>query len=143
MPRTDADWVAWTREHRVAYELAPLLEARAGDKVQSGFTLTLYAAVPMDKPGGAERQEAGRQLWDELRALAEAAVPPEDRKARMELDPPRTALLRPENEFKPEVGLTWRIFRPGEPAPATAEDREALASLEKRLTALGLKRGRW
>jgi hypothetical protein len=38
----------------------------------------------------------------------------------VELDPPRTAFLRPENEFKPEVGLTWRIFRPGEPEPVTA-----------------------
>ncbi len=143
MPRTEADWVAWTREHRVAYELAPLLEMRTGDKVQSGFTLSLYAAAPMDKAAGAERQEAGRKLWEELRALAEAAVPAAERTARVELDPPRTAMLRPENEFKPEVGLTWRIFRPGEPVAATAEDREALASLEKRLSALGLKRGRW
>ena len=66
MSRTDADWVAWTREHRVAYELAPLLEMRGGDKVQSGFTLSLYAAAPMDKAAGAERQEAGRTLWEEL-----------------------------------------------------------------------------
>ena len=143
MPRTEADWVAWTREHRVSYELAPLLEARGGDKVQSGFTLSLYAAAPMDKAAGAERQEAGRKLWDELRALAEAAVPAAERTARVELDPPRTALLRPENEFKPEVGLTWSIFRPGEPVPVTAEERDRLASLEKRLAALGLKRGRW
>ena len=143
MSRPDADWVAWTREHRVAYELAPLLEMRAGDKVHSGFTLSLYAAAPMDKAAGAERQEAARQLWDELRALAEAAVPPAERTARVELDPPRTALLRPENEFKPEVGLTWRIFRVGEPTPATAGDRDQLASLEKRLAVLGLKRGRW
>ena len=76
MSRAEADWVAWTREHRVAYELAPLLEMRAAEKVQSGFTLSLYAAAPMDKAAGAERQQAGRQLWEELRALAEAAVPP-------------------------------------------------------------------
>jgi hypothetical protein len=143
MSRTDADWVAWTREHRVAYELAPLLEMQGGDRVQSGFTLSLYASAPMDKAAGAERQEAGRKLWEELRALAEAAVPAAERTARVELDPPRTALLRPENEFKPEVGLTWRIFHVGEAAPVTAEDRERLAALEKRLSALGLKRGRW
>jgi hypothetical protein len=143
MSRTDADWVAWTREHRVAYELSPLLETRGGDKVQAGFTLSLYAAAPMDKEAGAERQKAGRLLWEELKALAEAAVPAGERTARVELDPPRTAYLRPENEFKPEVGLTWRIFQPGEPAPVTAEDRDRLASLEKRLSTLGLKRGRW
>ena len=142
MSRSEADWVAWTREHRVAYELAPLVEMRGSDKLQSGFTLTLYAAAPMDKAAGAERQEAGRKLWDELRALAEAAVPAPERSARVELDPPRTALLRPENEFKPEVGLTWRIFH-AELTPVTPEDRERLAGLEKRLAALGLKRGRW
>jgi hypothetical protein len=143
MSRSDADWVAWTREHRVAYELAPLVEMRGSERVQSGFTLSLYAAAPMDRPAGAERQQAGRQLWEELRALAEAAVPPGERTARAQLDPPHTALLRPENEFKPEVGLTWRIFHPGEPTPVTAVDRERLASFEKRLAALGLKRGRW
>jgi hypothetical protein len=155
MSRSDAEWVAFSREHRVAYELGPLLETRAGEKLQSGFTLTLYAAAPMEKAAGAERQEAGRQLWDELRSLVEHAVPPGERTGRAELDPPhtalvraeldppRTALLRPENEFKPEVALTWRIFHPGEPSPVTAEDRERLAQFEKRLAALGLKRGRW
>jgi hypothetical protein len=142
MARTEADWVAWTREHRVAYELAPLLEMRGAEKVQSGFTLSLYAAAPMDKPAGAERQEAGRQLWDELRALAEAAVPAEERKGRVDVDPPRTALLRPENEFKPEVGLTWRILN-ADLAPVTEQDRERIPEVEKRLAALGLKRGRW
>lgn len=143
MSRSDAEWGAWTREHRVAYELAPLLEMRRGEKVPAGFTLSLYAAIPMELPAGAERQQAYRELLGELQALLEAAVPAEKRSARVELDPPRTALLRPENEFKPEVGLTWRLFHPGEPAPATAEDRERLAALEKRLAALGLKRGHW
>ena len=143
MSRSDADWVAFTREHRVAYELTPLMEGRGNERVQSGFSLTLYAAAPMDKAAGGERQEAGRRLWDELRALAEAAVPQTERGARVELDPPHTAVLRPENEFKPEVGLTWRISHPGEPTPVTAEDRERLTSLEKRLAELGLKRGRW
>jgi hypothetical protein len=143
MGRSDDEWVAWTREHRVAYELAPLVEPRGKDKVQSGFTLTFYAAVPMDKPAGDVRQQAGRQLHEELRALAQAAVPAGERNARVELDPPRTAVLRPENEFKPEVGLTWRILHADESAPVTSQDRERLAQLEKRLAALGLKRGRW
>ena len=155
MSRSDADWVAWTHAHRATYELSPLVETRAGEKVQSGFTLALYAAAPMDKPAGAERQEAARQLWEELRSLAEHAVPPGERTGRTEIDPPhavslrsepgppRTARLRPENDLRPEVALTCRIFHPGEPTPVTAKDRERLASFEKRLAALGLKRGRW
>jgi len=142
MSRSDADWASFSREHRVAYELSPLVEARGDEKLQAGFTLTLYAAAPMEKTPGAERQEAGRQLWEELRALAAAAVPPGERKGRAELDPPRTAVLRPENEFKPEVSLSWRIFR-ADLQPVSAQDKEQLAGLEQRLAALGLKRGRW
>ena len=143
MSRSDAEWVDWTREHRVAYELSPLLEMSGGQRGQSGFSLSLYAAAPMEKAAGQERQEAGRQLWEELRSLAEAAVPPGERSARVELEPPRLAVLRPENELKPEVVLTWRIFRPGAPAPVTAEDRDRLSLVEKRLAGLGCKRGRW
>lgn len=143
MSRSDAEWVDWTREHRVAYEIAPLLETSGGEKLQSGFTLTLYAAAPMEKAPGQERQEASGQLRKELLSLAEAAVPPGERTGRVELEPPRTAVLRPENEFKPEVALIWRIFNPGEPAAVTAADRERVSLVEKRLAALGLKRGRW
>jgi hypothetical protein len=113
-----------------------------GERRTTGYTLSLYAAAPMERAAGAERQQAGRALWDELKALAEAAVPAAERTARAELEPPKAAVLRPENEFKPEVGLTWRIFRPGA-APAAGDDRDRLAGLEKRFAALGLKRGRW
>lgn len=143
MSRSDTEWVDWTREHRVAYELSALLETSRGERVQSGFSLSLYAAAPMEKAAGQQRQEAGRQLWEELRSLAEAAVPAGDRSARVELEPPRSAVLRPENELKPEVVLTWRIFHPGGPTPVTAEERDRLALVEKRLAALGCKRGRW
>jgi len=46
--------------------------------------------------------------------------------------------------FKPEVGLTWRLFhRDDYLAPVTGADRDRLAVVEKRLMALGLKQGRW
>jgi hypothetical protein len=143
MSRTDADWVAWTRENRVAYEIAPLVEMQGGERVQSGFTVTLYAAVPMEKAAGQERHDAARVLREELVALAEAAAPSADRAARVQLEPPRTAVLRPENEFKPEVGLTWQVLHKGEARPTSEEDRDKIAAFEKRLQALGLKRGRW
>jgi hypothetical protein len=143
MSRTDADWVAWTRENRVAYEIAPLVEMQGGERVQSGSTVTLYAAVPMEKAAGQERHDAARVLREELVALAEAAAPSADRAARVQLEPPRTAVLRPENEFKPEVGLTWQVLHKGEARPTSEEDRDKIAAFEKRLQALGLKRGRW
>jgi hypothetical protein len=127
----------------VAFEIAPLVEMRGDERVQPGFALTFYAAAPMEKAAGKERQEAGRELRQELVALAEAAIPAAERKSRVTLEPPRAAVLRPENEFKPEVGLTWQVYYPGDPRATSDEDRERIAAFEKRLAALGLKRGRW
>jgi hypothetical protein len=71
-------------------------------------------------------------------------VPADQRTERAELEPPHAALLRPENEFKPEVGLTWRIFHANDYlTPVTTGDREHLAQLEKRLLALGLRQRAW
>ena len=144
MSRSDADWVAWTREHRVSYELAPLLETRGGDKVQSGFTLSLYAAAPMDKAAGAERQEAGRKLWDELRPSPRSRSRSRSGRRASELDPPRTALLRPGERVQAR-GRADLAHLPARANPRRSRPRTAiaLASLEKRLAALGLKRGRW
>ena len=144
MTRSDAEWATWAREHRVAFEVAPLVESKGDAKVQIGFTLSLWAAAPLGQPPGAEQQAAVREIWEELRALAESAVPAAERKAGAEIEPPHSAVLRPENDFKPEVGLTWRLFhRDDYMAPVTGADRERLAWLEKRLLAMGLKQGRW
>ena len=52
-------------------------------------------------------------------------------------------MLRPENEFKPEVGLTFHLLpRGGALAAVTNEDRDRMAQLEKRLLAFGVKQGR-
>lgn len=144
MGRSDAEWAEWAREKRVAFEVAPLVEMREGEKLQVGFTLTLYAAVPMELPAGAERQQAAVRVRQALREMAEDAVPESERRGRVELEPPHTALLRPENELKPEIGLTWRLVHADECLkPVTADDREGLGRLEKRLVAMGLKHGHW
>jgi hypothetical protein len=143
MVRSDAEWAAWASEHKAAFEVAPLLETRRGKNAQVGFTLSLYAAFPMEKPAGPERQEAVRQLRDELIAVLEAVAPKEQRQARAQLEPPKAAVLRPENESKPEVELMWRLFHPKEEDPLTAGDRERLSGLAKRLIAMGLRQGHW
>lgn len=144
MDRSDADWASWARERKVAFELAPLLEMRGGDKLQVGFTFSLYAAAPMDEEPGAARRGAGEALKQELLALAETALATEESVASTELDPPRTVVLRPENELKPEVCLSWRIFHKDEYLkPVTAAEREGLSQFERRLHELGLKRGHW
>ena len=112
MSRTEADWVAWTREHRVAYEVSPLLEIAAAAKGP-----VRIHAQPLRRGSDGQGRRRGAPGGGPT-ALGGAAGPRGsrgpggERTARVELDPPHTALLRPENEFKPEVGLTWRMVPP-------------------------------
>jgi hypothetical protein len=143
MTRTEAEWASWAREHRAAFQTVPLIEDVRREKVQVGFSLTLYVAAPMESGPGAQRSEAVGKLWDELKLLAEDIAPEEQRTARVQLDQSARVVLRPENEFKPEVGLTFHLFPRGRSmAAVTAEDRERVTRVEKRLLAFGVKQGR-
>jgi hypothetical protein len=111
--------------------------------VQVGFSLTLYVAAPMESAPGAQRMEAVGKLWDELKLLAEDVAPDEQRTARVQVEQAARVVLRPENEFKPEVGLTFNLFpRGGGMAAVTAQDRERMNQVEKRLLAFGVKQNR-
>src|SRR5512139_681679 len=143
MTRTESEWAIWAREHRAAFQTVPLVEAVKGERVQVGFALTLYVAAPMESAPGAQRMEAVAKLWDELKALAEDIAPEEQRTARVQIEQAARVVLRPENEFKPEVGLTFNLFpRGGSLAAVTEEDRNRMGRLEKRLLAFGVKQGR-
>jgi hypothetical protein len=145
MSKSDAEWADWARRNRVAFEISPLLEGRGNDRVQVGVGLTLYGALPMDKPAGPERHEAGVALMQELKGFIQEVVSPDPSVARTEWEPPRmAAVLRPENELKPEVSLTLRIFHADAYLkPVTNDEREHLSAATKRLTDKGLKQGRW
>jgi hypothetical protein len=144
MTRTEAEWAIWAREHRAAFQTVPLIEAVQGrERVQVGFSLTLYVAAPMESAAGAQRAEAVGKLWDELKLLAEDIAPEEQRTARVQIEQAARVVLRPENEFKPEVGLTFHLLpRGGSMAAVTPEDRERMTKVEKRLLAFGVKQGR-
>jgi hypothetical protein len=143
MTRTEAEWATWAREHRAAFQTVPLIEAVKGERVQVGFSLTLYVAAPMEASPGPERTAAVVKLWDELKGLAEDIAPEDQRTARVQVEQAARVVLRPENEFKPEVGLTFNLFpRGGGMAAVTAEDRERMNQVEKRLLASGVKQGR-
>jgi hypothetical protein len=143
MSRTVEEWGAWAREHRAAFQTSPLVEHVTGERVQVGFSLTAYVAAPMEQPPGPQRQAAVRGLWNELKDLADAVAPPEERTARVEIEQAARVVLRPENEFKPEVCLTFHLFpRAAALAPVTPEDRARMSQLEKRLLSFGVKQGR-
>jgi hypothetical protein len=144
MGRSDSEWTDWARTHRVAYEIMPLVEMRGGEKLQVGFTLSFYAEAEAELAPGAEDAEASEKLKQELTACAEAALEAEERVARTEPDPESAVMMRPENDLKPEVCLSWRIFHKDDYLkPVTEADREGLTICEKRLRELGLKRGHW
>jgi hypothetical protein len=141
--RTEAEWATWAREHRAAFQTVPLVEVVRGERVQVGFSLNVYVAAPMESTPGPQRMEAVRKLWDELKLLAEDIAPEDQRTARVQPEQSARVVLRPENEFKPEVGLTFHLFpRGGSLEAVTAEDRDRMSQVEKRLLALGVKQGR-
>jgi len=144
MTRSDAEWAAWARENKVSFQASPLVELRGQERVQVGFNLSVYGAVP-SKPAGDERREAARRLKEELRAFLEEAVAGGESVARTEWQPSGMEIvMRPENELRPEVGLTLRIFHADEYLKSvTSEEREGLARFEKRLVGMGLRQGHW
>ena len=58
MGRSDVEWAEWARAHSVSYEIAPLVEVQGGEKLQVGFTLSLYAEAPTELAPGAEDGQA-------------------------------------------------------------------------------------
>jgi hypothetical protein len=144
MSKSEAEWAAWAKENKVAFQATPLVELRGHERVQVGFNLTLYGAIP-PKPAGDERRDAARKVKEELREFLEQAVANQETVARTEFQPSGMELvMRPENQLRPEVGVTLRIFHADEYMKSvTAEEKEGLSRFEKRLVALGLRQGHW
>jgi hypothetical protein len=142
---TEPDDVAWARAHRACFQVGPLVEMRGKERVQVGFTMDLYAALPTEKPAGPERMEESHRILQRLRSIVESLVSPDGSEARVEIEPPRTAAyLRAENELNPEIGLRARIFhREGYFTNVTAGERERLSAVERKLTGMGLRSGHW
>ncbi len=143
MTKTEAEWTAWARERRAAFETVPLTELLEGERVQVGFSLSLYVAAPLEQPAGPQRMRVVRRLWEELKGFAEAVAPKDRRTARVDVDQEARVVLRPANHFAPEVGLTFHLFPRGTALAAVSdEDRARMTELKKRLIAFGVKQAR-
>ncbi len=143
MTKTETEWKAWARERRAAFETVPLTELVEGERVQVGFSLSLYVTAPLEQPAGPQRMERVRTLWEELKAFAEAVAPRDRRTARVDVDQEARVVLRPANHFAPEVGLTFHLFPRGTAlAAVTDQDRERMTQFKKRLIAFGVKQAR-
>ncbi len=144
-PSTENDDVAWARAHQACFEIAPLIEMRGGQKVQVGFTLDLYARLPVEKAPGADRGEEAQRIQERLRTLLSSLSPERGGNVRVELEPTRSAaVLRPENEMAPEVSVRARVFHGDDYFAAVTEDERArISTVDRRLAALGLRQGHW
>jgi hypothetical protein len=142
---TESDDAAWARTHRACFQVLPLVEMRGNAKIQVGFTIDLYASLPVDKAAGAERIEESKRLWERLRTIVESLRPPEGSTARVEIEPPRTAAcLRRENEMEPEIGLRARIFHGDEYfKAATPDESKRMSAVEGKLKEMGLRADNW
>jgi hypothetical protein len=60
MTRTEAEWASWAREHRAAFQNLPLIEVVRGERMQVGFSLTLYVAAPKGRPRAPGRARPSR-----------------------------------------------------------------------------------
>lgn len=143
---TEQDATAWAQAHQASFEIDPLIEMRGAEKIQVGFTLDLYALLPLESGPGPERRQSGAAVWEQLRTILESVLPQEGGSAaRLEIEPRRTAaVLRPENQMQPEVTLRARIFHAEDLWKAvTPGDRAALEAFSKKLVAVGLKAGHW
>lgn len=138
------DIAEWARTHQASYEAEPIIEMKDSAKVTVGFTLNLYARLPMDVPPGEERRKAGAALWERLRAIVDQALEGEGGEAQVEVEPPRTAaVLRPENEMQPEIALRAHIRHKKAFEPLTADERDRMSAFEKKIASMGLRAGHW
>jgi hypothetical protein len=142
---TDSDDVSWARTHRACYDVAALTEVRGRKQVAVGFTVDLYAALPLDVPAGPERQAEAARIWQRLRTILESVVPADTGGARIEVEPRQAAaFLRRENQLQPEIGLRARVFHGADYfAAVTADERTRLSVLERALKEKGLQAGHW
>ncbi len=141
---SETDFAEWARTHKACFELTPLTEMRGSERIQVGYNVDLYAQFPMDKAQGQERSEAGAGIWNQLKAILEAATR-EGGQARVEVEAQRVgAIMRQQNDLQPEINLRARVFHPDDYFKAvTPEEREGLHAFEKKLTTVGLRHGRW
>lgn len=141
MSEGGSDLTAWAREHAARFEVAPLFEMVKGERVQVGFTVSLYARLPLDKAPGAERRADAAAIRERLAEVVQSLVPREGSRARVEIDPPRAAVvLEPEGQREPEIALYARVSHSDDYfAETTVAEEKRVYDVARRLTEIGLQ----
>ena len=138
------DLTAWADAHAACFEVEPLIELLRGRRVHVGFTVSLFARLPMEERARAERLVRAAEIRGTLRQLLETLAPPEGSRARLEIEPHRSAVfLAPEGEMQPEIAVNGRVFHGDEYfTEVTDGEEERVHEAVRRLTEMGLKERR-
>ena len=134
---------AWAREHGACFEVEPLTEVRRGEHLQVGFTIRLYARLPMDQRQRPERWVEAARIRSRLREMLESLTPAQGSPARLEIQPFRTAFMTPEGDLQPEVAVEARVFHGRDYfAEVTQGEEKKVYAGVRRLAEMGFKERR-
>ncbi len=141
MSRVGSDVAAWAEAHGASFETAPLVEMVRGRQVQVGFTISLYARLPVEAGPGPERVAAAAEIWEALREIAQSLAPRVGARARVDVEAQRpAAFFAPEGRMLPEVAFTARVFHGDDYfAEVTVSEEQKLRAVTGQLTEMGLK----
>ena len=130
----------WAAAHGASFEVVPLIEVLRGRQVQVGFTIGLYARLPLDERPRAERWAEAEEIQAKLREMLQSLAPPEGSPARLELEPSRkAAFLDAEGGRQPEVAVRARVFHGKDYSAEVTEDEEQrVHAATRRLAEMGL-----
>ena len=141
MSSVGSDVAAWAAAHGASYEVAPLVEMVRGRRVQVGFTISLFARLPVETGPGPERVAAAAEIWEALREIAQSLAPRVGPKARVDVEAQRpAAFFSPEGGMLPEVAFTARVFHGDDYfTEVTVTEEQKLRAVTGQLTEMGLK----
>ena len=141
MSRVGSDVAAWAAAHGASFEVAPLVEMVKGRPVQVGFTISLYARLPLEGKPGPERVATAAEIWESLREIAQLLAPRVGPRARVDVEAQRpAAFFAPEGGMLPEVAFTARVFHGDDYfAEVTVSEEQKLRAVTGQLAEMGLK----
>ena len=140
---SESDVAAWAKTHGAGFEVAPLIEQVRGRRAQIGFTVRLFARMPMDARPQKERWAEAVEIRDRLLRILQSLAPPPEGRGRLEVEPFRAAAtLDPTRELEPEISVVGRVFH-GDDYFAEVKESERTKVYEgvRRLTEMGIPEG--
>jgi hypothetical protein len=132
----------WVREHRVCFEVAPLVVLKNTAKCQIGFTLNVYAQHPHLEKRPKDKEWI--KIYLELEEIVQAVLPDEQR-CRCEIQSFDNAVrIRPETGLKPEVQLAIIIgHRHNIFEPVDKLQEQCVAEIQAKLLQMGAQPRAW